>query len=678
LPDLLHRPSVRFAALVVALAVMLPVAALAMPVDPYAPYQPQSTCSPHAKPGTLRLSRWLQRTYPGSGSLGISRSCHDGGVSEHKEGRAFDWAVDVHSARDRGYVRDFLHRLFATDRHGDTDALARRMGIMYLIWNDHIYASYYGFRARRYRPCATLSACSDTLRHRNHVHISLSRAGGAGRTSWYTGSSTTPTPTPSPPPKPSPPKPSPPKPSPPEPSPPEPPAVPVLDLGARRYAAVAVPADGRRVATSFRLRAGTRYTITAAGLYGYGGPAQVADASCRWSGVSHRWSPYPSGLVQRAHGSLNLLVDGDRLVDSLCHRGHVYRRTLTPRRTGPLHLQVANTAAGADGTLRVLVSRPGRDVSPGLPAYPALRPAPALAPAREGTGLLAETVSVPAGGPVRTAGSLERGARYRVTVTGTVGLGTNLGAPVASDGRCVSVRGRWYRRVSLDRRTPDADHGRLYLDAVPFAGRPAQGPTCATHRHTLEWTAARTGRLQLAVYDPASTRDDSGSLAVEVQRLTPLPTPPPAPAERPARTARWRMPADTVRVRSASRTGAVSTMRLRAGQQVHLLARGTQRSGGVPADASCVRTPTGWHRRDARLALAQDPLDVWADGHRLTWHPVGGGSGCSHRHAYRARLVASRNGPVALTVLDLAHDDNAGVILVSLSRDRRPPRATTH
>jgi hypothetical protein len=668
----LHHRSARLAAIVVALAVMLPTVALAVPVEPYAPYQPQSTCSPNPKPGALQLSRWLQRTYPGSGSLGISRSCADGGVSEHKEGRAFDWAVDVHSARDRGYVRDFLHRLFAADRQGDADALARRMGIMYLIWNDHIYASYYAFRARRYRPCASLSACSDTLRHRNHVHISLSRAGGAGRTSWYTGSSTTPPPpSPSPPPKPHP-KPSPkptPKPSP-KPSPPPVPAVPLLDLGARRYAAVSVPADGRAVATPFRLLAGTRYTLTAAGLYGYGEPAQVADASCRWSGVSHRWSPYPSGGVQRAHGSLNLLVDGDRLVDSACHRSHVYLRTLTPRHTGVLHLRVANAAAGADGALRVIVSRPGRDVTSGLPAYPTLRPAPTPSPARGGTGLLAETVRVPPGDPVRTVGSLERGADYRVTVTGTVGLGTNLGTRVASDGRCVAVRGRWYRRVSLDRRAPDADHGRLYLDGVPFAGRPPQGTTCGTRRHALERTAARTGRLELAVYDPGSTRDDSGSLAVEVQRLTRLPTPQPAPAERPARSRRWRMPTDTVRVRSASRTGAVSTMRLRAGQQVHLLARGTQRSGGVLADASCVRTPTGWHRRDGRLALAQDPLDLWADGHRLTWRPVGGGSGCSHRHAYRAGVVASRNGPLALTVLDLAHDDNAGVILVSLSRDR--------
>ena len=83
-------------------------------------------------------------------------------------------------------------KLFATDAEGNTDALARRMGIMYLIWNDHIYSSYYGFRARDYKACKVLSTCGDTLRHRNHVHISLSRAGGNGTTSWYTGATTVP------------------------------------------------------------------------------------------------------------------------------------------------------------------------------------------------------------------------------------------------------------------------------------------------------------------------------------------------------------------------------------------------------------------------------------------------------------------------------------------------------
>ncbi len=53
------------------------------------------------------------------------------------------------------------------------------MGVMYVIWSDHIYASYSEFRARDYKSssCKTLASCSKTLRHRDHMHISLSRSG---------------------------------------------------------------------------------------------------------------------------------------------------------------------------------------------------------------------------------------------------------------------------------------------------------------------------------------------------------------------------------------------------------------------------------------------------------------------------------------------------------------------
>jgi hypothetical protein len=165
----------------------LPSATAAPAIEPFPSYQPQTRCRPHAKPGTLELARWLQRKYPGTGSLGISRPCGTGGVSEHKEGRAFDWEVSAHSARDRRQVGQFLDKIRAADRHGNEDALARRMNIMYLIWNDHIYSSYDHYRKRDYlsSSCKSLRRCSASLRHRNHVHISLTRPGGRGLTSWY-------------------------------------------------------------------------------------------------------------------------------------------------------------------------------------------------------------------------------------------------------------------------------------------------------------------------------------------------------------------------------------------------------------------------------------------------------------------------------------------------------------
>ncbi|MCW2855397.1 MAG: hypothetical protein JWR52_1012 [Marmoricola sp.] len=156
-------------------------------VDAFSPYEPQVTCTTRPQPGTIALAAWLQRTYPVTGSLGMMRGCHDGGTSEHKDGRAFDWAADARHPATRRAAYAFITRALATDAAGNPDALARRLGIMYMIYNDTIWSSYRGFVPRRYlnAACRTIRRCSPTLRHRNHVHISLGYAGAAGQTSWY-------------------------------------------------------------------------------------------------------------------------------------------------------------------------------------------------------------------------------------------------------------------------------------------------------------------------------------------------------------------------------------------------------------------------------------------------------------------------------------------------------------
>ena len=161
--------------------------AQAASIDPWPTYDGQTICSPTAKKGTLELASYLQKHYPGSGSYGISRACGSGGRSEHKEGRAFDWRVNVNNAKERGYAMNFIKRVRATDSAGHFAALARRMGIMYLIFNDTIYSSTYNFAARPYlnSGCRSKSSCSATLRHRDHMHISLSVPGAKGKTSWF-------------------------------------------------------------------------------------------------------------------------------------------------------------------------------------------------------------------------------------------------------------------------------------------------------------------------------------------------------------------------------------------------------------------------------------------------------------------------------------------------------------
>lgn len=178
----------RLLAALVAAALLVPAAARAdVTIEGYAPYQPATRCAPAAKPGTVVLARWTVGRYGGR-LIGISRAC-GGSRSEHQEGRAFDWAADVRRPADRLRVARLMLALLATDAAGNPDALARRMGIMYLIWNDRIYSASDGFQPRPYlsSSCRTLARCSPTLRHRDHLHVSLTRGAAQGHTSWYAG-----------------------------------------------------------------------------------------------------------------------------------------------------------------------------------------------------------------------------------------------------------------------------------------------------------------------------------------------------------------------------------------------------------------------------------------------------------------------------------------------------------
>jgi hypothetical protein len=50
-----------------------------------------------------------------------------------------------------------------------------------------MYSAWSSFEPRDYlsSSCKSRRSCSQTLRHRDHMHISLSRQGGMGLTSWY-------------------------------------------------------------------------------------------------------------------------------------------------------------------------------------------------------------------------------------------------------------------------------------------------------------------------------------------------------------------------------------------------------------------------------------------------------------------------------------------------------------
>lgn len=148
-------------------------------IEPLSPYQPETTCSPTAKPGVVSFEQLVLDTYPDTSSDGIVRACDLGGTSEHKEGRAFDWAVSAYDAQQAAEAQSMLDWLLATDSQGHQDAMARRLGVMYIIWNDRIWGSYRADEG--WRPY------SGSNPHTDHVHFSFDWAGADRLTSYWTG-----------------------------------------------------------------------------------------------------------------------------------------------------------------------------------------------------------------------------------------------------------------------------------------------------------------------------------------------------------------------------------------------------------------------------------------------------------------------------------------------------------
>jgi hypothetical protein len=166
---------------------MLPSPALAAsyPLEDFAPYQPATRCVKKAQPGTVMFGRFVVQRF-GGGFGPIHRRC-GGSRSEHTEGRAFDWTNDAATKAGRARVARFLRAVLHDGPSGEHAVAARRMGIMYIIWYDRMYAAWDRFRPRFYlsSSCTSLKRCSKTLRHRDHVHISLTRQAAQRQTSWY-------------------------------------------------------------------------------------------------------------------------------------------------------------------------------------------------------------------------------------------------------------------------------------------------------------------------------------------------------------------------------------------------------------------------------------------------------------------------------------------------------------
>ncbi len=161
-------------------------AGLPRAIEPLAAYVGQTTCQPTYLPGTLTLARILVATYPNTSYQGAYACGTDGSRSEHYDGRAIDWMNSVRNPTQRAQADAVLKWLLATDRYGNTFANARRLGVMYVIWNNRMWGAWDG-KWEAYNGCAkTPQVGYDSACHRNHMHISLSWEGAHGATSFFT------------------------------------------------------------------------------------------------------------------------------------------------------------------------------------------------------------------------------------------------------------------------------------------------------------------------------------------------------------------------------------------------------------------------------------------------------------------------------------------------------------
>jgi peptidoglycan hydrolase-like protein with peptidoglycan-binding domain len=157
-----------------------PQAPVAQPAEAEAPqpYVGQSSCAPFAKSGVRKFRDLILDTYGRGSDGGTKRACNVGSKSEHKEGRAWDWMVNASVKKDKRVADKVIAWLLADGPDGQTNVQARRLGVMYIIWNGRIWGSYNDTWKQ-------LSAGSH--QHTDHVHFSFSWAGATGKTSFWSG-----------------------------------------------------------------------------------------------------------------------------------------------------------------------------------------------------------------------------------------------------------------------------------------------------------------------------------------------------------------------------------------------------------------------------------------------------------------------------------------------------------
>jgi hypothetical protein len=153
-------------------------------------YDPATHCSKRTRPGVVAMTEWLDTNV--RGTFWGSYRCEKWGkrsASLHAENRAIDWQLDVSVPADARAADRLFRLLLAPDALGNTQALARRMGVQELIWDCGYWSAgmpdFAPYQACFTRRGKRRRGVDPTTAHRDHVHIGMTKAGAAGRTSFW-------------------------------------------------------------------------------------------------------------------------------------------------------------------------------------------------------------------------------------------------------------------------------------------------------------------------------------------------------------------------------------------------------------------------------------------------------------------------------------------------------------
>jgi len=155
-------------------------------------YDKATHCSSRTRPGVVKMTEWLDENV--RGVFWGSYRCEMWEKKEaslHAENRAIDWHLDAAVKADRRAARKLIALLLATDSAGNTQALARRMGVEELIWDCTYWAAgmqdFIPYGACFTRRGKEIKGVNPTVAHRDHVHIGMTRAGAGAKTSFWRG-----------------------------------------------------------------------------------------------------------------------------------------------------------------------------------------------------------------------------------------------------------------------------------------------------------------------------------------------------------------------------------------------------------------------------------------------------------------------------------------------------------